>query len=633
MEKLEASRKLEMLREQAEGLLRKNPSKTIAPLSEAELLGIIHELEVHQIELELQNEEIMSAKTDEKLLAEKYMKLYDFSPTAHFTLSNQGEILELNHAGGKLLGKDRARLKGYKFGFFVSEGSRPIFSLFIEKVFQSGNNETCEVVLTNKCGLPVYAHVTGIAVENGDSCLLSATDISERVLVEKSLRESEQKSKAKLDALLLPESEIGNPELADIIDVEAIQGIMDDFYSLTKIGVAIVDLNDNILVSTGWQDVCTKFHRANPISCQNCRESDLFLSSGVEVGKFKAYKCKNNLWDVSTPIFIGDEHFGNIFLGQFFFEGEEPDLEVFRRQAEKFGFDENEYLKALDKVPRWDMGTVEHAMGFYSRLGALLSKLSFSNVKLARMIEDLSRAKKELAESESNLRDLNTNNDKLFSIIAHDLRSPFNSILGFSELLYEGINDFIPEEVEEFAKIINTSSKNALILLDNLLIWARSQRGQISFNRENVPLRPVTEEIIGVLKLSASIKDISLNHLANDDVMVYADRNMLSTVIRNLISNAIKFTKQGGKIDIYASSDENQAQISVVDNGIGMDGSVRDKLFGTEPGFTSKGTADEKGSGLGLVLCKELIAKHGGKIWAESKEGYGSAFHFTLPLR
>ncbi|MCF8089183.1 MAG: PocR ligand-binding domain-containing protein [Desulfotignum sp.] len=175
-------------------------------------------------------------------------------------------------------------------------------------------------------------------------------------------------------------------ELIDIVDVKAIQSMMDDFHHLTKIGVAILDLKGNVLVATGWQDICTQFHRQHPDTLKNCIESDLTLSTGIAPGSFKAYRCKNHMWDIATPMIVGGKHMGNLYLGQFFYDDEAPDVEWFRTQAARYGFDETAYLAALDRVPRWPRETVHTVMRFYTRFTALMSELSFSNLKLAHEI-------------------------------------------------------------------------------------------------------------------------------------------------------------------------------------------------------------------------------------------------------
>jgi len=187
--------------------------------------------------------------------------------------------------------------------------------------------------------------------------------------------------------------DFANVELADIIDVPDLQEMMDDYYALTGISAAILDLNGTVLVSTEWQDICVNFHRAMPESCAFCHESDISLSSGVPPGTFKEYRCKNNMWDIATPIMLGDRHIGNIFLGQFLYDDEEPDYELFRAQVRRFGYDEAEYLAALERVPRRSRETVQKAMGFISKLARMISKANYNNVILADTL-----ARKEQAE-------------------------------------------------------------------------------------------------------------------------------------------------------------------------------------------------------------------------------------------
>ncbi len=192
-------------------------------------------------------------------------------------------------------------------------------------------------------------------------------------------------------------------ELSDIIDSEALQSMMDNFYQVTGIGIGVLDMKGNVLVATGWQDICTRFHREHPDTAKSCRRSDLQLSSGVLPGEFRLYRCKNNMWDIATPLIVGGNHLGNIFLGQFFFEDEEPDREVFRRQAQLYGFDEKEYLEALDRVPRWSRERVHTVMRFYSQFADTLASLSYGNIKLAWAKTEKDRLYEELRKSQERL--------------------------------------------------------------------------------------------------------------------------------------------------------------------------------------------------------------------------------------
>ncbi len=222
------------------------------------------------------------------------------------------------------------------------------------------------------------------------------------------LGKSEPRIRKKLDGNRLPngDPDVVTLDLATIIDIRAIQSMMDDFFNLTDIGIAILDLQGKVLVATGWQDICIQFHRTHPESCKNCMESDLELSNGVEPGTFRLYRCQNNMWDMATPITVGDKHVGNLYLGQFLFEEETPDLEVFRSQAQKYGFNEREYLAALERVPRWSRETVNIAMTFYTKLAHMISELIYSNIKIAQTLKERDKLLNSLRESEAFLKTL-----------------------------------------------------------------------------------------------------------------------------------------------------------------------------------------------------------------------------------
>ncbi|MDA3924923.1 MAG: PocR ligand-binding domain-containing protein [Kiritimatiellae bacterium] len=234
------------------------------------------------------------------------------------------------------------------------------------------------------------------------------SDITERKQTEEALRQSETTIRNKLKAIIEPDGDIGTLELADIIDTNVLQSIMEEFYQMTGMLGAVLDLSGNILVAVGWQDICTKFHRAHPESCKNCLESDTCLTKGVAFGTFKAYHCKNHMWDMVTPLMIGDQHVGNVFTGQFFYTDETPDVELFRKQARKYGFDETEYLAAFEKVPRFSRQEAEAGMRFYSKLSAIISTLSFSAIQQSRMLSELQRAEAELIKYRDHLEELVT---------------------------------------------------------------------------------------------------------------------------------------------------------------------------------------------------------------------------------
>jgi signal transduction histidine kinase len=251
---------------------------------------------------------------------------------------------------------------------------------------------------------------------------------------------------------------------------------------------------------------------------------------------------------------------------------------------------------------------------------------SFQNINLKKLREQ------ELKESENQLKELNATKDKLFSIIAHDLRSPFNTILGYSDLLANNIKNYDSEKIVKFSAQINSAAVNTLVLLDNLLNWAKSQTGQITFKPVKLNLQPIITHVIEILNPTAELKNIAINCFQSNGIEVYADPYMLKIILRNLIANAIKFTNSKGSIEVKALKKDNFIEITISDNGIGMNKEALNKLFIIQTNETTVGTANEKGSGLGLVLCKEFIEKQRGEIWVESEIGKGSNFKFTLPF-
>jgi signal transduction histidine kinase len=198
-----------------------------------------------------------------------------------------------------------------------------------------------------------------------------------------------------LDAILAPEVEIGALELSDLLEVPALQSLMDDFYRLAGIPVSIIDMKGRVLVGVGWQDICLKFHRVNEQTLANCLECDTVLTTGIPVGEVRLYKCKNQMWDVATPIVVAGRHLGNLFSGQFFFDDEPLDYQLFRDQAARYGFPEAEYLAALERVQRLKHSQVAAGMAYFQKLVEMISQIGYHNLKLVRLLNE----RDELADS------------------------------------------------------------------------------------------------------------------------------------------------------------------------------------------------------------------------------------------
>jgi two-component system sensor histidine kinase/response regulator len=248
------------------------------------------------------------------------------------------------------------------------------------------------------------------------------------------------------------------------------------------------------------------------------------------------------------------------------------------------------------------------------------------------VLQQLVKQKALLNEYNKQLKETNANKDRFFHIVSHDLRSPFNSILGFSSLLIDQVQNKDLEGIEMYAKNIYTSSERALKLLNNLLDWSRSQTGRFIYNPEKTIIVDLFNEVIEQMEGTANQKTIALSIDGQPDFCVYVDKLMIKVVLRNILSNAIKFTNPGGNIFITTEQDQNKLKVGIQDNGIGIGKEVIAKLFLVDEIISTTGTHKEPGTGLGLLLCKEFVEKHDGKIWVESEVGKGSKFYFTIPL-
>ncbi len=539
------------VRQEAEALLRKQYKKASLPTSETDLLKLIHELEVHQIQLELINEELMQANHRANEATEKYEELYEFAPSGYFTLSRQGEILETNLNGTQMLGKERAHLINRRIAVFISNDTRVVFDAFLSQVFEGQSPASCEATFITGEGLHVYVHLNGSLADDEKRCLITAVDITKSKLAEKALKDSEERY-----ALVIDASE---------------QGIWD----------WNVETNE-IFYSKQWK---------RQIGYEDSEISNEFGSWVEHLHPDESADCEKTVKAyLENPTF------------HFFLE--------FR-------------FRHKDGSYRW----------IYNKASSILN----SQGRVVRMfgthtdITESKRAELQIIKQNAELQKLNATKDKFFSIIAHDLKSPFNSIMGFSELLIENIETKDYNEITKYAGIILQSSRRAMNLLLNLMEWSRSQTGRMAFNPTLFDMGQLITDIKVMFDAIAGQKGIEIKSQLPSNAVAFADQTMINTVLRNLISNAIKFTKQGGEINLQVTKEANRLTVTVKDNGIGIAKNRIDKLFRIDENYSTNGTANEEGTGLGLILCKEFIEKHNGEIGVTSEEGKGSAFYFALP--
>ena len=252
-------------------------------------------------------------------------------------------------------------------------------------------------------------------------------------------------------------------------------------------------------------------------------------------------------------------------------------------------------------------------------------------VRVKQLNNQKIKLEKLVAIKTSELHELNASKDKFFSIIAHDLKNPFSTLIGISEMLNEETNSDLSAKVRQYASMINTTAVQTFKLLENLLEWANSQRGKILFRPGPIKLPELINEELIMMNEMAIKKNIEVKTSIAESIIIIGDRNMIKTIMRNLLSNAVKFTHKNGKVEVSAIAIDHKVEISVADTGIGMTNETQKKLFRLDADLSTRGTENEKGTGLGLFLCKEFVEKHGGKICVESESGKGSVFKFVLP--
>lgn len=255
------------------------------------------------------------------------------------------------------------------------------------------------------------------------------------------------------------------------------------------------------------------------------------------------------------------------------------------------------------------------------------------NKLLFNLNNEINTLQRELTREKAMLEEANATKDKFFSIIAHDLKNPFNALLGFSDYLLENFREMEQEEVEEQLEMLSNTSRQTFSLLEDLLTWSKTQRGKIDCKPEKINIQFICNEIRGAVGTMAKEKDINLQYVAEDNLELYADPNMLKTILRNLVSNAIKFSYRGKDVVVTFINMGKFTKTTVSDSGTGISAVNQGRLWNLAGQYTTRGTEEESGTGLGLLICKEFVEAHGGKIWVESEENKGSNFIFTLPSK
>lgn len=332
----------------------------------------------------------------------------------------------------------------------------------------------------------------------------------------------------------------------------------------------------------------------------------------------------------SVKAHVGDHNYAVFQYSDFF--GEYSLLDSSTRSTsvtalevtDLLGFEQKDFFAFLDSNPSMTRAMLNNLVWRLRDYNFLEAELTAKNLEVYKQKEAIEVQRKELES-------LNGTKDKFFAIIAHDLKNPFSTVLGLSELLAKEFETFEPDKLKVFIEQIYKYSNNTFNLLENLLQWSMLQTGRMPLRPKLVNINELIAENIELLKGNAQQKEISIESNTIEDGFVFVDVSMITTVIRNLLSNAIKFTDISGAIKIDISKENSMLKISVQDNGVGIPIQDINCLFKIDSNPSSIGTSMEKGTGLGLILCKDFVERNGGKIWVESELGKGTTFYFTIP--
>ena len=679
------------LRQKAEEQLKRKSLINGSNLSEVDTMKLIHELQVHQIELEIQNAELQLAKGKEATALKNYAELFDFIPACLYKLSKEGDIIFCNLSGANMLGKTYRSIINCRFGLFISDDTKPIFNLFLSRVFSSKTKQSCEVTLLNAGRVPKTIYIIGLISDNNEQCYINLVDITEH----KNTEEKLSKQNGMFSSLLanlhigvyLMEVPSGKPLLANEASFNLLgRGILPEanastitqVYDLYKTGTNIPYPNEELPLVMAMSGVSKHVDDMDVVKPDGTRTSLEVFGSPIQDENGSIWASLVSFQDIThrkkadLALLESEVKFKNMVkdmqVGVLLQDSKTEILLSNPKALELLGLTEDQLLGKTSFDPDWNVihedgspflgqshpvpqAIATHhsihdvVMGVYrpSKNDRVWLKVD-AELQLNRDdsirqvvcsfidITKLKQAEQALKETGQKLLQLNLDKDRFATIIGHDLKTPLNNLLGLSEILTEDISKNRFDEIEDVSNMINYTAQNASKLLDDILLWARAQQGKIPFKPQNLRFNDIWKNILEILKQNADSKNIAIIYQVEDSLSVCADSDMIKTVLRNLLSNAIKFTNKGGAIRISAMQTHLNTTIIFSDNGIGITTKALSKLFDLSEVITTKGTEGETGTGLGLLLCKDFVEKHGGKIWVESVAGKGSDFKFTLPV-
>jgi PAS domain S-box-containing protein len=514
---------------------------------------------------------------------------------------NEGRYLSCNAAFERFFGAKECDILGKTDYDFLDEDSADFFRSHDRRVMESGlPNRNEEWITFAEDGHRALLDTLKTPLFGGPGEIIGvlgiSRDITEKYKNAEALKESEQSVRRKLDAIIKPEGSISELGLSEIVDIPTLTSLMEDFSALTGMAIAILDIRGKVLIATGWQDICTKFHRANPESGAACTESDLFLSAEVKEGEYTDYRCKNNMWDIVTPLYIDGTHAGNIYSGQFFYDDDEVNESVFAAQAERFGFDKESYLQALRRVPRFSHEEISRLMDYLVNLTDFVSRLSISNLHLSRTLSELQTAKgllsRSLTEKELLLKELRHRVKNSLSIVSSLLRLNMTSVCDeYSMRVFQETVD----RIQSIAMIYDELSD--------------------SKNIGRIDLGTYLQNLVAMLKKTYAPGEHAIEVTASMDTVECDLKRAVSVglILNELFTNALKYaSREGGVITVSLTARGERSELTVSDNGPGLAAGFDVKKLGS----------------LGLRISSLLAEEIEGRLSFETDGGTKAVLRF-----
>ncbi|MFP4527372.1 MAG: PAS domain S-box protein [Candidatus Kapaibacterium sp.] len=664
------------LKKRAEQALKK--SEYDAPdMSRKELAQALEDLQIYHIELEMQNEELIRLQTELNRQHEKYRDLYDRAPVGYVTIDEKGRILEANATFGEMVGVPGIRLAGHPIIDFFAPECRVKFLESKSEMIRTGEKRECESKLALAGGnIDVLMQCNPETdPETGAAFLkISISDISRMKAAEQQLRTANAHMAAISDStahgiiIVDPDYRIvtfnriasglgrqifgqemaaGNPildfmrgadrdafennfrkamrgkdpQVVKILNTSENNELAFQFHytpvkgpggEVSGVCLSIADVTENIRYQNQINKTRILFERlfhVNHDSLIFVRKSDLTISEVNDTFCRKANISRDSVigMPLADTALFGDQESMNDFLNRIEKDGiiEDFEHEFLRTDGDSIIF---QLSGANVEINEDDFFLI-----------------SADDITIQKIAED------KLIRSERDLKAAIESKDKFFSIISHDLKNPIGGFIGLSEELLHNFRQLSISQIREVLFALHESSRHLYKLLNNLLQWSIIQRDRLRLKPRTVRVVDSANRAAELYAINASEKNIEINSKVDPGHSVVADPDMLDLVLRNLVSNAIKFTKPGGNIYVNSSESEDFIEVTVEDNGVGIPPKRLEVLFNIEDISPTNGTASERGTGLGLILCKELIEKMGGKFDVESHENNGSKFIFTLP--